>query len=115
MYKVGIEHAHLKLEREGDSDQRLLQEAETAAAQLLGVLALDGEMAPEEALDRIQAAGLPLREQVRAAEALGGLAAHVLLLGEADVVIDGLHLRLREEHLRGILHPAALPVGAPAG
>ena len=115
MYKVGIEHAHLKLEREGDSEQRLLHEAETAAAQLLGVLALEGEMAPEQALDRIQAAGLPLREQARAAEALGGLAAHVLLLGEPDVVIDGLHLRLRDEHLRGILRPDALPVGAPVG
>jgi glycosyltransferase involved in cell wall biosynthesis/GT2 family glycosyltransferase len=114
MYKVGIEHAHLKLERDGDSRARLLGEAETAAAQLMSVLALEGEMAPEEALDRIQAATLPLTEQVRAAEALGGLAATVLLLGECDVVIDGLHLRLRDEHLRGMLHLAPLPVGAHA-
>lgn len=107
MFKVGIEHAHLRAEREGRGQARMLAEADQAAQQLLGLVPMAGDLALEEALQRIQAAPLDLRERATASEALGLLGATVLLLGESEVEIDELHLRLRPEHLRGLLAPAA--------
>jgi GT2 family glycosyltransferase len=106
-FKVGIEHAHLRADREGMGRQRVLGDAQTAAADLLGVLRLTGELSLEDALARIQAAALPLPERVTAAEALGLLSASVLLLGEAEVELDDLRLILRPENLRGVLASAA--------
>ena len=112
MYKVGIEHAHLRLEREGDSPERIVGEAQDAAVRLLGAVALQGTMAPEEAMERIHGAPVPITDRATAAEALGLLVASVLLVGEHGVDVDGLSLRLRDEHLRGVLAPA--PAGAAA-
>ncbi|HZU40278.1 MAG TPA: glycosyltransferase [Solirubrobacteraceae bacterium] len=111
MFKVGIEHAHLRAEREGKGQARMLAEADQAAGQLLRLVALEGEMSLEEALARVQGAPLPLRDRATASEALGLLGATVLLLGEHEVEIHELRLRLRPEHLRGLLEPVATAVG----
>ena len=105
-FAVGIEHAHLRLEREGRGRQRLVSEAETAAADLLGVLPLAGEMELEEALARVKGSALPVTERTHAAEALGLLSASVLLLEERTIEAGDLRLRLRPEHLRGLLGAA---------
>jgi GT2 family glycosyltransferase/glycosyltransferase involved in cell wall biosynthesis len=106
MFAVGIEHAHLRVEREGRGHQRLISEAGTAAADLLGILPLAGEMELEEALDRVKRSDLPVTQRTRAAEALGLLSASVLLLEERTIEAGDLSLRLRPEHLRGVLHSA---------
>ena len=106
MFAVGIEHAHLRLEREGRGHQRLVSEAGTAAADLLGLLPLAGEMELEEALDRVKRSDLAVTERTRAAEALGLLSASVLFLEEQTIEAGDLSLRLRPEHLRGVLHSA---------
>jgi hypothetical protein len=109
-FKVGIEHAHLRAEREGMGQGRLMSEADGAASSLLGLLPLSGEVSLEDALTRIQAASLSLRDRVTAAEALGLLGASVIMLGEHAVEIDDLRLTLRPENLRGVL--AATPAAA---
>jgi glycosyltransferase involved in cell wall biosynthesis/GT2 family glycosyltransferase len=106
MFAVGIEHAHLRVEREGRGHQRLISEAGTAAADLLGIVGLAGEMELEEALDRVKRSDLPVTDRTRAAEALGLLSASVLLLEERTIEAGNLSLRLRPEHLRGVLHSA---------
>jgi glycosyltransferase involved in cell wall biosynthesis/GT2 family glycosyltransferase len=105
MFGVGIEHAHLRLEREGRGHQRLLSEAEGAAAQLLATVALSGDMELEEALARVKGSDVPVADRTRAAEALGLLSASVLLLEERTIEAGELRLRLRPEHLRGVLSP----------
>lgn len=113
MFAVGIEHAHLRAEREGRGYERLVTEASTAAAQLLQVLPLSGDMELEEALARVQAADeLSVKQRTVASEALGLLSATVLLLDERELEMEELTLRLRPEHLRGVLAPLPLIAGA---
>ncbi len=114
MFAVGIEHAHLRLEREGRGHQRLISEADGAAAQLLSTVPLAGDMELEEALARVMEADVPVTERTRAAEALGLLSASVLLLEERAIEAGGLRLRLRPEHLRGVLGPTPAPAPALA-
>ena len=112
MFAVGIEHAHLRIEREGRSHQRLVSEAHTAAADLLAIVPLSGEMELEEALARVQSADVAVKPRAVAGEALGLLSASVLLLEERTIEVGDLRLRLRPEHLRGVLAPAPLPAAA---
>lgn len=102
-FAVGIEHAHLRAEREGLGHDRMLAEASQAAAAVLRVPGLEGDLTLEEAFARTQQAPIPVPSRTTASEALGLLAATVLLLGEREVAVEGLHLRLRPEHLRGVL------------
>jgi hypothetical protein len=106
MFAVGIEHAHLRVEREGRSHQRLVSEAGTAAADLLGIVGLAGDMELEEALARVRGSDVPVNQRTQAAEALGLLSASVLFLGERTIETGELRLRLRPEHLRGVLGSA---------
>ena len=112
MFAVGIEHAHLRLEREGRSHERLVSEITTAAGELLEIVPLSGDMELEEALARVQSADVPIKRRATAAEALGLMSASLLLLEERAIETGELHLRLRPEHLRGVLAPAPLVAAA---
>lgn len=105
MFAGGIEYAHLKAEVEGQGHDWMLAEASRAADRLFETLPLSGDLELEEALARVQSASLPIRQQISAAMSLGLLAATALLLDEREIEVGELRLRLRPEHLRGLLGP----------
>ncbi len=111
MLAVGIEHAHLRAEREGTAVTRLVGDAREAAHSLMSAVPLEGTLTLEEAFARVSGASAPLQTRTRAAEALGLLAATVLLAGEQVLEAAALRLVLRPEHLRGLL---AAPAPAAA-
>jgi hypothetical protein len=88
--------------------ERLVADAQRAAQRLLATVPLTGEQTAASALDAIGAAPLPLRAQVHAADALGELAACVLLLGEHELTAGELSLTVHDELLHGALAPAVM-------
>jgi len=77
----------------------LLTVATSAAQQLLTVAPLSGALSVETALDRIAGAHRALAPRLRAAGALGRLAATVALLGEDEVVVGDLRLHIDRDAL----------------
>jgi GT2 family glycosyltransferase len=99
----GIEQARLDADNSGQSAPEMLAAAQAAANDLLTQLPLEGQLTLEEACDRVYCLDADLAHRARLAHLLGVLAANVLLLGEHELEIDSLILRLRPEHLRGAL------------
>jgi GT2 family glycosyltransferase len=86
--------------------EQLMQSAQQAAQALhAAVSPLQGDLRLEDVLEAIVASALPQLHQVRAAIALGELAACVLLLGERQVLLGDLAIALEPEHLNGALEP----------
>ncbi len=100
---VGIENAQLRARAEGTGRERLLAEVAIAARRLFEVLPLSGDLALEEAFAQVRSAAIAVDARAAAAESLGLLAATALLLGEDQWIEGELRLRVRPEHLRGLL------------
>jgi len=101
---VGVERQRHHAALDGIDRDRLMRDANHAAARLLArVPSLSGERTLEEALDAVGAAGLDQESATQAADHLGELAACILLLGEARVALGPLVLHLAAEHLDGRL------------
>jgi GT2 family glycosyltransferase/glycosyltransferase involved in cell wall biosynthesis len=105
---VGVERPrHARALGQAD-DQALLGTARAAAGQLLVRHPLTGELTVAEALARIAATPAPLGDRVQTAITLGELAAAVALLGEDEVLLGDLRLRVDSDAvLRGVV-PAAV-------
>jgi glycosyltransferase involved in cell wall biosynthesis/GT2 family glycosyltransferase len=100
---VGIERPRHATALHGVDRERLLQGANAAAARLLRLAPLTGDMRLEDAVEAIDRATASQRLRVAAADALGELAGSVLLVGETEVHAGPLHLRLSAAHLNGVL------------
>jgi glycosyltransferase involved in cell wall biosynthesis/GT2 family glycosyltransferase len=99
----GIEQPRLRVAIEGADLARMLQAAEAAAAGVLPALPQAGELSLEEAFDAICGGAEALELRARRAHLLGELAATTLLLDESELMVGGLTLRMRPEHLYGQL------------
>ncbi|WP_445147921.1 glycosyltransferase [Baekduia sp. Peel2402] len=101
---VGVERQRHHVALDGIDRDRLMRDANHAAARLLAhVPSLSGELTLEEALDAVGAAGLNQENATQAADHLGELSACILLLGETRVSLGALVLHLAAEHLDGRL------------
>jgi GT2 family glycosyltransferase/glycosyltransferase involved in cell wall biosynthesis len=81
----------------------LLAEAEAAACHLHDAGSIQGDVSVAGALEQISMTRAPLSVQVRSASALGKLAASAALLGEGEVVLPNLRLRITPASLlRGL-------------
>jgi glycosyltransferase involved in cell wall biosynthesis/GT2 family glycosyltransferase len=103
---VGVERPRHAVALGDADDARLIADAQRAAQRLLGAVAITGDLSVGAALDAIEAAALPLRTRIHAADALGELAACVLLTGEHEVIAGDLRLTLDAGVLHGVLAPA---------
>jgi len=109
----GIEWPRIKHALGDARRDDLLAWAGAAAGRLLSAVPLHGQMTVRDALEQISSAPAPLVQQVQAASILGELASSVALLGEDELNVGPLRLRVDPETLlRGLL-PAAAPT--PAG
>lgn len=103
---VGVERPRHAYALGHAGHDRLLSRAQGAARQLIASAPMDGELSVAAALERISRIPAALVHQVQAAIALGELAASALLLGEDEVLLGDLRLRLqRDSLLRGVLTP----------
>jgi hypothetical protein len=101
---VGIERPlHEQALGRADRD-RLLASAAAAGRHLMELVPIRGTATVASALDELARADAPLSDRVRAANALGELAASVALLGEDQVLFGDMSLQIeREPLLRGIV------------
>jgi GT2 family glycosyltransferase len=106
---VGIERARHVVALDGVDPARLTRDARGAAGRLLGYVALAGDLTLEDVIATIEAAPLSQTDATLAADAAGELAACVLLMGETEVGVGALRLRVAPHHLTGTL---ADPVAA---
>jgi glycosyltransferase involved in cell wall biosynthesis/GT2 family glycosyltransferase len=108
----GIEQARLHADGERAAELPLIAAAQAAADALLSALPLGEDLQLEGALERIIAADHDLAWRTALAHELGQLAANTLLLGEHEVIVGELRLRLRPEHLRGALQRESTPLAS---
>jgi GT2 family glycosyltransferase len=105
----GLERPRHAVALDGVDRAKLTHDAGAAASKLLAVVPLAGDLALEEAVDAIERAPVEQRLRVLAADALGEIAACVLLLGGTEARLGHVRLRVDAHHLHGVLKPLTTP------
>ncbi len=105
---VGIERPRHAVALGEAPHERLVADAQRATQRLLSTIPLTGDHTVGATLEAIGRAQIPLRTQVHAADALGELAACILLLGEHDLTAGDLSLTVHDELLHGVLTAPAI-------
>jgi hypothetical protein len=107
--RAGIESPRRFVAVQGQAGNALAAETQRAV-DVLSACPLAGELTLEQALAALQADERPIDPRLDDAYVLGIVAGCSLLLGRREVRVGALHLRLRDEHLAGLLDaPAPTP------
>jgi hypothetical protein len=104
-FTVGVERVRHAVALDGVDRGRLQRDAGVAASRLARIVQATGAHRVESVLDGIEHAAVDPRVRVMAADALGEVAASVLLLGEREATIGVLRLLLSPGQLDGVLEP----------
>jgi hypothetical protein len=105
----GIERPRHAAALDGVDAARLNQEAGVAAGRVLGAVPMAGDLRLEDAVAAIENAPVALPARTFAADALGELAACVLLLGATEAQLGPLKLRVAPQHLHAVLDAPLRP------
>jgi glycosyltransferase involved in cell wall biosynthesis/GT2 family glycosyltransferase len=104
-FTVGVERVRHAIALDGMDRGKLQRDAGPAASRLARIVQATGSHRVESVLHSIERAPLDPRVRVMAADALGEVAASVLLLGEREATIGPLRLLLSPGHLDGVIEP----------
>ena len=104
-FTVGVERVRHAVALDGLDRGQLQRDAGVAASRLARIVQASGSHRVESVLDGIEHAPQDPRVRVMAADALGEVAASVLLLGEREATIGALRLLLSPGQLDGVLEP----------
>jgi GT2 family glycosyltransferase len=104
-FTVGVERVRHAAALDAPDPERLQRDAGLAAARLARIVQASGPHRVESVLDGIERSPLDPRVRVMAADALGEVAASVLLLGETEATIGALRLLLSPGHVDGVIEP----------